>query len=57
MERVTVANRAGHVLRGALLSGRWFDRAPGVRVLGQQFGASPATTSLAETRLVADGRL
>jgi len=57
IERVTVADRAEHALREALLSGRWSDRVPGVRVLAQQLGVSPATASEAVTRLVADGWL
>ncbi|MCX6880081.1 MAG: substrate-binding domain-containing protein [Verrucomicrobia bacterium] len=57
IERVTVADRTEHALREALLSGRWSDRVPGVRVLGQQLGVSPATASAAVRRLVADGWL
>jgi DNA-binding LacI/PurR family transcriptional regulator len=57
IERVTVIDRTEHALREALLSGRWQDRMPGVRVLGEQLGVSPATASAAVTRLVADGWL
>lgn len=57
IERVTVIDRTEHALREALLSGRWQDRVPGVRVLGEQLGVSPATASAAVTRLVADGWL
>lgn len=52
-----MADRAEHALREALLSGRWSERVPGVRVLGQQLGVSPATASEAVRRLVADGWL
>lgn len=57
LERLTVVDQTEHALREALLSGRWGDRLPGVRVLGQQLGVSPLTVSSAVSRLVADGWL
>ena len=57
IERNTIVDRTEHALRESLLSGRWSDRLPGVRVLAKLLGVSPLTVSAAVSRLVADGWL
>lgn len=57
IKRNTIVDRTEHALRESLLSGRWSDRLPGVRVLAKLLEVSPLTVSAAVARLVADGWL